>query len=272
MDIQDHKLIGDKVKQLSTPKNTKPFAPGMPDSIVIHYTAGRSGESSAKYLTRDNVKASAHIVIDRNGDIYQLAPFDIITWHAGKSTYQGRSGFNNFSIGIEIDNAGILEKLGNQYKSWFGKLYPESEVIQAVHRNETQPKYWHTYTEEQIQLTVDLCELLMGRYSSIKSILGHEEISVGRKQDPGPAFPLDKIRNAFFEDKEETSENQDLSEGYVDVPQLNIREMPSINSDLAHIPLEEGTKVKVLQKHNGWYKVESKIEGWVAGEYISFEE
>ncbi|MTI29850.1 N-acetylmuramoyl-L-alanine amidase [Xanthovirga aplysinae] len=271
MEIENHWLNGDDITQMSCPKNIKPFAHGMPNSIIIHYTAGRTGDLSAKYLCKNNVKASAHIVIDRSGHIYQLVPFSTISWHAGKSSYGGRSGFNNFSIGIEIDNAGILEKVGNQYKAWFGKLYPESEVIQAIHRNESSPRYWHTYTEEQIQLTIDLCELLMDKYSSINNILGHEEISVGRKQDPGPAFPLDKIRASFFEDREDVSENRDMSEGYVDVPQLNIREMPSINSDLAHAPLQEGTKVKILQKHNGWYKVETKKEGWISGDYITFD-
>lgn len=271
INIQNHLLVGNDITQLNCKKNSKSFENGKPDSIVIHYTAGSSGKSSANYLCKDNVRASAHIVIDRSGHIYQLVPFNIISWHAGKSTYKGRSGFNNFSIGIEIDNAGILEKVGNQYKAWFGRLYPESEVIQAIHRNESTPKYWHTYKENQIQLTIDLCEVLMERYSSINNILGHEEISIGRKQDPGPAFPLDKIRNSFLEDREDSSENIDLSQGFVDVSQLNIREMPSINSDLAYSPLHEGTKVKILQKHNGWYKVEANVEGWVSGDYISFK-
>lgn len=269
MKIENHWLVGDGVSKMSCPKNTKPFPIGMPDSIIIHYTAGSSGESSAKYLIKDNVKASAHIVLDRSGHIYQLVPFDTISWHAGKSSYNGRSGFNNFSIGIEIDNAGILEKVGNQYKAWFGKQYPENEVIHALHRNESNPRYWHTYKEEQIQLVIELCEVLMDRYSSIKTILGHEEISVGRKQDPGPAFPLDHIRNAFIEDREDNSENIDLSEGYVEVSALNIREMPSVKADLVQDPLREGTALKILQKHNGWYKVKAQIEGWVAAEYVT---
>src|SRR5690606_16389776 len=101
-----------------------------------HYTAGSDAKSSAKYLAQADVKASAHLVIGRNGEIYQLVPFDTIAWHAGISSYQGRSGYNNFSIGIELDNAGPLEKTGADYVSWFGKKYMESERVLKTHRNE----------------------------------------------------------------------------------------------------------------------------------------
>ena len=67
MKIEQHRLQGQHITQLSCPKNTKPFAIGQPDTIVVHYTAGRSGESSANYLCRNNVRASAHIVIDQSG-------------------------------------------------------------------------------------------------------------------------------------------------------------------------------------------------------------
>jgi len=259
------------VNYIPCPKNRIPFTIGALDTIVIHYTAGRSGESSAKYLARDDINPSAHIILDRSGVIYQLVPFNIIASHAGRSSYQEKKGFNKYSIGIEIDNAGSLEKVGNQYKSWFGKKYNENEVLQAIHRNEKMPCFWHTYTEEQIEKTIEICELLITTYPSIKRILGHEEISKGRKRDPGPAFPLDKIRNTFFEDRSEETANEFTDEGYVDVPHLNIRKIPSVRGNVISSPLTKGTKVKVLKKQNGWYKVKTEIEGWVAADYIELD-
>ena len=41
-------------------------------------------------------------------------------WHAGKSRYGKRVGLNKYSIGIEIDSAGRLEKSGSRYLAWFG--------------------------------------------------------------------------------------------------------------------------------------------------------
>ena len=260
------------ITQLDCPKNTKVFERGQPDTIIIHYTAGRDGESSAKYLVKDNVKASAHMVLDRSGHIYQLVPFNTVSWHAGKSSYNGRFGFNQFSIGIEIDNAGILEPVGDKFKSWFGKTYAAEEVIKAKHRNESIERFWHTYTEEQINLTQEICELLMETYPTITAILGHEEISPDRKKDPGPAFPLDKLRNLFMESREEeTPIAVEGNDGRVNVDLLNIRELPSIQSELAGAPLEKDTKVTILTEHDGWYKIATKKEGWVASKYVSFD-
>ena len=259
------------ITQLTCTKNKTLFEAGQPDTIIIHYTAGRDAESSAQYLCREDVKASAHLVVGRKGEIFQLMPFNAIAWHAGKSSYNGRIGFNRFSIGIEIDNAGILEKNGDGYLAWFGKRYTENEVIRAVHRNESQEKYWHTYTENQINMVETLCQSLMNKYNTIRHILGHEEISKGRKQDPGPAFPLDKIRNRLLQDRDSESAVYENMNGEVDVQRLNIRSLPDVNSDPVNSPLEKGTKVKILQKHRGWYQVKTEIEGWVSSEYISLE-
>jgi N-acetylmuramoyl-L-alanine amidase len=80
-----------------------------PDTIVIHYTAGSSAESAVNWLANPTSKVSAHIVIDRSGKIYQIIPFNKVAWHAGKSEYGGRNGFNSFSIGIELC-AGTLSR------------------------------------------------------------------------------------------------------------------------------------------------------------------
>lgn len=250
-------------------KNTRHFAENQPDTIIIHYTAGRDGERSAQYLASDSVKASAHIVLDRSGHIYQLVPFNIISWHAGRSSYQGRSGFNQYAIGIEIDNAGVLEPIGDKFISWFGKSYGKDEVLKAKHRNESIERYWHTYTEQQIDLTQQICEQLMESYPSIKTILGHEEIAVGRKQDPGPAFPLDKLKSLLLDNRADTkpliAEN---TIAYVDVNQLNIRVFPSLQSGLVAAPLRKGTQVSILAKQGNWYKVRTEIEGWISADYV----
>jgi N-acetylmuramoyl-L-alanine amidase len=165
-----------------------------PDSIVIHYTAGTSGESSANWLAEPAAKVSAHVVIDRSGKIFQVIPFNRVAWHAGQSAYAGRTGFNAFSLGIELDNAGYLLQDGQDYISSYGKRYSSADVIEAQHQHETSPRFWHTYTEEQLRTCRDLCIALIEAYPEIDQILGHDEIAPGRKQDPGPAFPMDSFR------------------------------------------------------------------------------
>ncbi|WP_224995736.1 N-acetylmuramoyl-L-alanine amidase [Cesiribacter sp. SM1] len=252
-------------------KNNIPFAQGFPDSIVIHYTAGRSAQSAAEYLARPDIQASAHLVIGRDGTVYQLAPFNIITWHAGESNYGGRKTWNQYAIGIELDNAGPLEKIGYAtYMAWFGGKYPDDEVLHAVHRNESRPRYWHVFTEKQIEVCQQVCETLIAAYS-INKILGHEEISFGRKIDPGPAFPLDMFRERLLTHNRKDAELNKVipHKGTVTIDKLNIRRGAGINFPLVADPLQAGQQVHIVDEEGGWYKVQTTIEGWVNRAFIS---
>lgn len=273
--LGDVKTVNDFTSK--TTKNKQPFdeTQNLPDTLIMHYTAGRDALSSANYLTRNDVKASAHLVIGRAGEIYQLVPFNIISWHAGVSSYGGRKGYNKYSIGIEIDNAGVLKKVGSQYQAWFGTKYSESDVIEAIHRNETSPRFWHTYTDEQLKAVEQVTEALVAKYK-IKTILGHEEISPGRKQDPGPAFDLDRFREQILganrESEDSVAPQSSLpSAGKVDASKLNIRQGPGSSYDKVAKPLANGQEVKILDEENGFYKVETKVTGWVSKAFIDVQ-
>jgi N-acetyl-anhydromuramyl-L-alanine amidase AmpD len=271
MQIDNKNLLsGDHITQLDCPKNHQKFSPGMPDTIIIHYTAGRSAESSANYLCGTDVKASAHLVIGREGEIYQLVPFDTIAWHAGESQYAGREWLNQYSIGIELDNAGPLEKVGTEYQSWFKERYQANDVLYARHRNETNSSYWHIYTQKQIEACNMVCSLLIERFG-VSTILGHEEISPTRKQDPGPAFPLDKFRDNLLYQNRSDDEPKINKEGVVTVAQLNIRAGVGIENPKVARALPLGTKVNVLEEKDGWLKVETKITGWVGKAYVKLD-
>jgi hypothetical protein len=65
-------------------------------TIVLHNTAGQFGDS-VSWLCNTRARASAHLVIARDGTTAQLVPFEKKAWHAGN----GRINAN--SIGIEIE-------------------------------------------------------------------------------------------------------------------------------------------------------------------------
>jgi len=273
MKIEKHRLSGDNIETGHTPNTSGKFKAGLPDTLVIHYTGGSSAESSVRHLSKKAAKASAHLVIARDGKIFQLAPFNIITWHAGRSSWKGRNGLNKYSIGIELDNAGELTDNGNgKFFSWFNKAYASDDVFSGIHRNKMTSSFWHSYTEEQLEKTFEVCELLCERYK-IKEIVGHEEIAPGRKSDPGPAFPLDRMREQMLTENrssEGEAENSiELStQSTVSVSKLNIRKGPGVQYDLAGEPLLNGVIVKPLKVDDGWTEVEYKVRGWVSSQYI----
>jgi len=101
------------------------------------------------------LQVSSHLLIDRAGKITQFVPFDKRAWHAGDSCFDGIDNCNNYAIGIELEGADDIP-----------------------------------YSDEQYQSLVVVTQLLMAHYPTItkQRIVGHSDISPGRKTDPGPAF------------------------------------------------------------------------------------
>jgi N-acetyl-anhydromuramyl-L-alanine amidase AmpD len=188
MYIVHHQLKDQRVHQLNCTKNQKPLISHK--AIIIHYTASSNAISAAEHLAKHNTKVSAHMVIGRNASIYQIVPFNIQAWHAGTSHYKNLKNLNKYSIGIELDNAGKLDKINNNYVSWFGKIYKPEDVY--THNPGTNETYWHKYTEEQLDTLVEICREITATYP-IRTILGHSDITQ-RKLDPGPAFPMERFR------------------------------------------------------------------------------
>jgi len=265
MRIENHLLIGDEVKQVPVEgKSSGPFASGRPDTIVIHFTCGGSAESALETFNDPEVYASAHVLVDREGTPIQLIPFDRTAWHAGRSEWRGRSGLNAYALGIEIVNAGPLERQGEEFVSWWGKRYSGSEVMEGAHRNEASPRYWHRYTPEQLATVREIC-LCLTQFSRITEILGHEEIAPGRKVDPGPAFDLDGLRWEVLG----AQRPQISPDRVVTANALNFRQAPDGRAALAGDPLSRGTPVRVLEQRGDWSRVAVTREGWVASRFLT---
>ncbi len=273
MKIRNHRLArqdGMALPFVATPNMGSVLAP---EYLVIHYTAGSSAEGAIAWLSNRAAKASAHLVIGRDGAITQMVPFNRVAWHAGRSLWDGRSGLNSCSIGIELDNAGRLERAGSRWRSAATKrAYADDDVLLANHRHDrsgTPPCGWHEYSEEQLAVALEVSLLLMQRYA-LKDVLGHEDIAPGRKSDPGPAFPLFSFRSRLL------GRQQDEEEVWETATALNIRGGPGTEHPaLPGSPLAAGTRVAVLEKQAVWWRVEvldaendEAAEGWVHSRFL----
>ncbi len=162
--------------------------------VVLHFTSGASAQSSIGFWRTPEAKgANAHLVIARDGTVFQCRPFDRTCGHAGVSRWRDPktgtlySGCNDFSIGIEIANAGDDEKLAGRQS----KL----PLHEARHRNGGPVRKWETYPPAQLASVFRVVSLLMERYK-LDDITGHDCIAPERKNDPGPAFPMAELRKA----------------------------------------------------------------------------
>ncbi len=101
------------------------------------------------------LRVSAHCLIERTGRVTQYVNFADRAWHAGLSCFEGRDKCNDFAIGIELEGS-----------------------------NE-QP-----FTDAQYLALQALTQEIMRTYPHItkERIVGHCDVSPGRKIDPGQYF------------------------------------------------------------------------------------
>ena len=92
------------------------------DTLVIHSSYDALGDKPydldgliAEYK---QYSVAPHFVIDRKGKVYRLVDEKNIAYHAGTSTMpDGRTGVNNFSIGIELMNTEDDDYASKQYSA-----------------------------------------------------------------------------------------------------------------------------------------------------------
>jgi AmpD protein len=105
-----------------------------------------------------DVRVSAHFFIARSGRCTQFVSCRERAWHAGASTFRGRTRCNDFSIGIELEGSDFEPFVEIQY-----------ETLNAV------------------------LAALLSAYP-VHAIVGHSDVSTDRKTDPGPFFRWDALR------------------------------------------------------------------------------
>lgn len=189
-------LDGKQVKYRPTPNVGGRMKPRIG---VVHETASSSFEGTVSWLTNKRSRVSCPIVIGRKeGEIVQLAPFDRVTWHAGKSKWRDCNGCNSISIGVELVGPGKLIKTGKNARAWFGAKYPIDALgLEHIKTRAHGDGWWMKFTDWQLRANEALWIALVDHYS-LEDVLAHWEISPGRKVDPNPTFDMEELRSAAF--------------------------------------------------------------------------
>lgn len=181
-------LDGRPVPRFATPHQGGRIQPSL---IVLHDTAGRltHGSAVAWFMDRTS-KVSAHFVVEVDGQIRQLVACDRQAWHCGESSWGGRSGVNRFSIGIEMASPGCLTSRGKCAVAWWGERFDiEANGLKSITTDEHGSGYWMPYPQAQIEAVKSIIAALAEAYPSIREVVGHWQISPGRKVDPNPLLP-----------------------------------------------------------------------------------
>jgi N-acetyl-anhydromuramoyl-L-alanine amidase len=174
-------LIG--VRQVISPHCDARPAETLPELIIVHGISLPPNEFGGPWIDRlftgtlawdahpyfrqiEGLRASAHVVIRRDGQLTQYVPFGERAWHAGVSQYRTRSGCNDFSVGVELEGTDDI-----------------------------------AYTDAQYAQLVELIAALIEAYPSLspEHLVGHSDVAPGRKSDPGPYFEWPRLRARLTE-------------------------------------------------------------------------
>lgn len=169
------------------------YAKGYPEGAVVHFTAGRDeSESDAKGSADYGVSQGyVFFVIGPTGKVYQRFPLNKWGYHAGTSSYPGLgSSVSSKVVGIEVACAG---KLDANRKSWFGKTYQSDECRTVSSKENVQGGTYKKFTEAQEKSLIQLLVWLKTNNPDVFKvpyIVGHDEVSPGRKNDPGGSLSM----------------------------------------------------------------------------------
>jgi N-acetyl-anhydromuramoyl-L-alanine amidase len=169
------------VRQVASPNFDARPVGVVADLIVVHGISLPPGEFGGPWIDRlftnslpvdihpyfqeiGELRVSSHLLVARDGALTQFVKFTDRAWHAGESRYEGRTACNDFSIGVELEGVDTIPYEAAQYDTL-------AEVVAA------------------------LCDAYP-RLSS-ERLVGHSDISPGRKTDPGPAFDWERAQRCI---------------------------------------------------------------------------
>jgi AmpD protein len=159
-------------RQVPSPNHDERPAGSAPELIVVHSISLPPGCFGGPHIERlftncldpgehpyfeeiCGLEVSAHALVRRDGEVVQFVPFHRRAWHAGQSCYAGRERCNDFSVGIELEGTDD-----------------------------------GTYEAVQYERLAEIVRALGAAYPGLADapLVGHSDISPGRKTDPGPGF------------------------------------------------------------------------------------
>ena len=131
------------------------------DAIERLFTNRLDAQAHPYFREVAALRVSAHFLVRRDGALLQFVPVQRRAWHAGASAWRGRSGCNDFSVGVELEGTDSSAFAPAQY----GRL---AALIGAL-----------------------------GAALPLRELAAHSDVAPGRKTDPGVHFDWARLLGAL---------------------------------------------------------------------------
>jgi N-acetyl-anhydromuramoyl-L-alanine amidase len=123
------------------------------DAIERLFTNRLDARAHPYFREISSLRVSAHFLVRRDGRLVQFVPVHQRAWHAGASSWRGRSRCNDFSVGVELEGAEDDRFTPAQYASLVS-------LVRKLH---------------------------------LRDIAAHSDVAPGRKTDPGARFDWPRL-------------------------------------------------------------------------------
>lgn len=137
-------------------------------SIFLHHTVSSTVAAAVDWWDQTAERVATAILIGRDGAIWQC--FEINQWAYHLGVTKGTGITTRESVGIEIVAWGFLFKEGNEFVAY--PLFPNKSTRVVIPKDDVitldtpfrGSKYWHKYTDEQVEAIVWTCRYLVDRF------------------------------------------------------------------------------------------------------------
>jgi AmpD protein len=158
---QDERPAGTEISLVVLHSISLPPGEYAGDSIERLFTNCLDPQAHPYFREICGLKVSAHFLVRRDGSLVQFVPPERRAWHAGASSWRGRSRCNDFSIGIELEGSEDDAFESAQYAALASLL----------------KKLQHTFP--------------------LRDVAAHSDVAPGRKTDPGAHFDWPRLLAAL---------------------------------------------------------------------------
>jgi len=152
--------------------------------VTVHYLAEVNVEAAIASLRKEGL--GYHVIIDRDGKLYQTCYFSHKVAHAGVAKWNGKSP-NSHHVAVAVASWGAVGLKDKKFFSWAGHQIPAGEVARRPGNLGNQLYHWHAATQTQEATLMMFLRWCVSKGISPKDVCGHDECAIpaGRKADPG---------------------------------------------------------------------------------------
>jgi N-acetyl-anhydromuramyl-L-alanine amidase AmpD len=176
-----------------------------PKALIWHWsgtiteTALQATERIQTYTPEKDSPKSWHVLIGKDGTVYQSVSLHMAAWHTHRSGILGVNYYQNINkatLGLILENAGRLRRVNDQWHTQppWRKKKPVKDVLSPTIDASRVTMHgtigYDTYTGQQEASAESVLRAIVNYYGILRKYctVSHSSLDYPRHEDPGPLW------------------------------------------------------------------------------------